>query len=334
MNAQTVIYYQFGSPQEVLTIESKTIQPPKEQEVLVRMSACPINPSDLIPIRGSYANRISLPAIPGYEGVGVVEAIGPRVSPHLIGKRVLPLRGEGTWKEIVKTSAHYTVPIPDSIDDVTAAQLYINPLTAWAICTDVLQLSADDVLVVNACGSSIGRIFVQLSKVLGFRLIAVTRNNRHTEDLLQLGASDVIDTSQVALYEAVMTLTNGRGATAAIDSIGGSSGTALAFCVRPNGRFITIGLLSGLQVDWRAIAEEAKVHANIFHLRHWNQKVSTIQWQETFQILIQLVEDQKLEFLGANALYDLSAVKKAVKFVECSNRAKGKVFLSSNYWKC
>lgn len=101
------------------------------------MLARPINPSDLIPIRGSYAHRISLPNIPGYEGVGIVEEVGPLVSKNLIGKRVLPLLGEGTWQEFVKTSAEYAVCIPDTIDDFTAAQLYINPVTAWVVCTEV-----------------------------------------------------------------------------------------------------------------------------------------------------------------------------------------------------
>src|SRR5690625_617952 len=122
------------------------------------MLARPINPSDLIPIRGSYSHRISLPNIPGYEGVGIVEDVGAFVSQNLIGKRVLPLRGEGTWQEYVKTSAELAVSIPNSIDDFTASQMYINPITAWVVCTEVLKLRPNDVLLVNACGSSIGQI--------------------------------------------------------------------------------------------------------------------------------------------------------------------------------
>jgi NADPH:quinone reductase-like Zn-dependent oxidoreductase len=122
-----VKFYEFGSPKDVLKIEYKKIEPPKDNEVLVRMLARPINPSDLIPIRGSYSHRISLPNIPGYEGVGIVEDVGPLAPPNLIGKRVLPLRGEGTWQEFVRTSAEFAVPIPDSIDDFTASQMYINP---------------------------------------------------------------------------------------------------------------------------------------------------------------------------------------------------------------
>lgn len=96
MEAKCVTFYEFGNPQKVLKVENKFIQRPFEGEVLVRMTTRPINPSDLLPIRGAYSHRIPLPAIPGYEGVGIVEEVGPSVSKELIGKRVLPLRGEGT----------------------------------------------------------------------------------------------------------------------------------------------------------------------------------------------------------------------------------------------
>ena len=329
MDAKCIKFYEFGRPKEVLKVEYKSIEPPKDNEVLVRMLARPINPSDLIPIRGAYSHRISLPNIPGYEGVGVVENVGSLVSKNLIGKRVLPLRGEGTWQEFVKTSAEFAVPIPNSIDDFTASQMYINPITAWVTCTEVLKLGPNDFLLVNACGSSIGHIFAQLSKVIGFRLIAVTRNNKYTEDLLYLGASYVIDTSKVPLYETVMELTNGVGADAAIDSIGGSSGNDLAFCVHPNGDFLTIGLLSGVQVNWADIIDTAKVNANMFHLRNWNKNVSAIKWQETFSRLIRLIDEKKLRLMKVNSQYDLSNVKIAIDAVESPKINKGKVFLTS-----
>ncbi|MFJ8260738.1 zinc-dependent alcohol dehydrogenase family protein [Rummeliibacillus sp. NPDC094406] len=330
MNAKCIKFYEFGSPKDVLRVESKSIELPKDNEVLVRMLARPINPSDLIPIRGSYSHRISLPNIPGYEGVGIVEDVGPLVSQHLIGKRVLPLRGEGTWQEFVKTSAEFAVPIPDSIDNFTASQMYINPITAWVVCTEVLKLKPNDVLLVNACGSSIGRIFAQLSKVLGFRLIAVTRNNKYTEDLLHLGAYYVIDTSKSRLNETVMELTNGIGADAAIDAVGGSDGNEIAFCLHPNGNFLTIGLLSGIQVNWKDIVTKAKVNANMFHLRHWNKNVSAHIWQETFNCLIRLINDKKLSLMMADFQYDLLNVKEAIDVIESSKITEGKVFLTSH----
>ncbi|MEK1832451.1 zinc-dependent alcohol dehydrogenase family protein [Priestia megaterium] len=310
MKATSIKFYEFGEPQQVLQIENKQVKDPGVGEVLVRMKTRPINPSDLIPIRGAYSNRISLPAIPGYEGVGTVEEVGPSVSKWFLGKRVLPLRGEGTWQEFVKTSAELAIIVPDYLEDYIAAQLYINPITAWVICTEVLALKPGDDLIVNACGSSIGRVFAQLSRILGFRLIAVTRNNIYTEELTQLGASYVINTGTTPLYDTVMELTNGRGAKAAIDSIGGPSGTNLAYCVSPNGIFLTIGLLSGIPVNWAEIMNNNKIKTNIFHLRHWNQKVSTRKWHETFYQLIQFIHKKQLTFTKPQAQYHLPDVKK------------------------
>jgi NADPH:quinone reductase-like Zn-dependent oxidoreductase len=166
-------------------------------------------------------------------------------------------------------------------------------------------------------------------KILGFRLIAVTRNNHYTEELLRLGASYVIDTSKLPLHETVMELTNGKGADAAIDSVGGSSGTDLAFCVHPNGNFLTIGLLSGVQVNWADIVKKAKVNANMFYLRNWNKNVPTEKWLGTFNHLIRLINDKKLSLMMEDSLYDLLNVKEAVEVVGSSKIAKGKVFLTS-----
>ncbi|MED4531946.1 zinc-dependent alcohol dehydrogenase family protein [Metabacillus fastidiosus] len=329
MEAKCVKFYEFGDPKDVLTVEYKDIQPPKKNEVLVRMLTRPINPSDLIPIRGSYSHRISLPSIPGYEGVGIVEDVGSLVQQTLIGKRVLPLRGEGTWQEYVRTSAEFAVIIPNSINDFMASQLYINPITAWVICIEELGLKPNDILLVNACGSSIGHIFAQLSKILGFQLIAITRNNNYTNELLRLGASYVINTSENPLYETVMELTNGIGADAAIDSIGGSDGNNLAFCVHPNGIFLSMGLLSKRQVNWIEIIKNAKVNPKIFHLRHWNKKVSIENWQKTFHCLITLINNKQLQLMLPDSHYDLLEIKRAIDIAESSKKRKGKVFLTN-----
>ncbi|MEY9869168.1 NADPH:quinone reductase-like Zn-dependent oxidoreductase [Peribacillus sp. B2I2] len=329
MEAKCVTFYEFGNPQKVLKVENKFIQRPFEGEVLVRMTTRPINPSDLLPIRGAYSHRIPLPSIPGYEGVGIVEEVGASVSKELIGKRVLPLRGEGTWQDYVKASAELAIVIPDSIEDHIAAQLYINPITAWLIITEVLALKPDDVLLVNACGSSIGRLFAQLSRILGFKLIAVTRNDKYTEELHELGAAYVIDTSQSSLHDTVMEWTNGRGANAAIDSVGGIDGSELAFCVRPNGILLTIGLLSGKSVNWAEVSQRTKVNVKMFHLRHWNQQASVQTWHETFNLLMGFIADERLMFMKPDSYYGLQDVQEAIRITETPVGNRGKIFLSS-----
>lgn len=316
----------FGNPNEVLEITDKEIAPPEAGEVLVRMLARPINPSDLIPVRGSYSHRIPLPYIPGYEGVGVVADVGANVSKELIGKRILPLRGDGTWQDFVRAPAAFAVPVPQSIDNIYAAQLYINPVTAWVTLTEVLRLQPDSVLLVNACGSVIGHLYAQLARVLNLRLIAVVRNNKHTQKLLELGASEVVDISSQSLFEMVMDKTNGKGADAAVDSLGGSAGSDLAACLRSQGQFLSIGLWSGQQMDWGAFADKVKM--NIFHLRHWNKRVSQEKWQGTFQQIFRLVEKKELLLGIEKANYDLADIKQALDTL--ADGRKGKVILSGS----
>lgn len=328
MTRQCIKFHEFGRPEDVLTIKDQSIEALESSELLVRMIMSPINPSDLIPIRGMYAHRIDLPAVPGFEGVGIVEKVGSAISTNLIGKRVLPLRGEGTWQQYVKVQANLAVLLPDDIDDFTAAQLYINPLTAWIICTEVLKLQQNDTLIINACGSAIGRIFAQLSKIIGFHLIAVTRSDYYTKELIELGATTVINTSKDDLQDRIITITDGKGATAGIDSIGSLEGTELAYCLQSEGHFLTLGLLSGIPVNWQAIAQETKVHAGIFHLRHWNRQVTIEAWQFAFQQLITFIMEGKLKLMKPSLQYNFKNIKEAIQEVQKPNKNKGKIFLT------
>lgn len=102
---QSVQFDQFGEPAEVLQTRDIETPHPKSGEVLVRMLFSPVNPSDLMTVRGVYGKLPNLPCTPGYEGVGVVEASGGGLlGKFLVGKRVALLNGiNGNWQE--KTTA-------------------------------------------------------------------------------------------------------------------------------------------------------------------------------------------------------------------------------------
>lgn len=321
-------YTAFGNPLEVLELEKRASLPLHPNEIAVRMILSPINPSDLIPIRGAYAHRMKLPTIPGYEGVGVVEELGSSVPRSLLGQRVLPLRGEGTWQQYVKTTANVAVRVPHGVDDETASQIYVNPVTAWLICQDELQLNADDVLIANACGSAIGRVFAQLSNAFGYRLIAIARNDLHTQQLALRGAWAVINTSKESLLDRVMELTQGKGATAGIDSIGGLDGHALIDCIRPRGHVLSIGLLSGIPLDWAQIHQKHPVViVKPYWLRRWIEGVSDVQWHETFEDLFRLVTEGTLQMDSARQRFGLHEYKKAISGAE-QRGLPGKVLFS------
>lgn len=257
---QSFIYESYGLPHQVLKLKEKCQPHLHPQELLVKMLYAPVNPSDLIPMTGAYAHRISLPATAGYEGVGLVADVGSALSRKLIGQRVLPLEGEGTWQSFVKCPASHAFFVPEPLDSISASQLYINPLTAWLLCTEVLALKPGQKLAVNAAASSIGQIFAQLSRILGFEFIAITRNNKKYQLLKERGAQEL----RTDLHNLEV--------DAAIDCVGGQAGTDLASCVRSGGKFQALGLLSGEQVDWEKLAQ-LPIDVGIFHLRHWNGRI-------------------------------------------------------------
>jgi len=328
MIGRRVVYRNYGEPQSVLTVENRNIAPLLEQEVLIRMNLMPINPSDLIPIRGSYAHRTTLPAVPGYEGVGVIEEVGANGSKALIGKRVLPLRGDGTWQDYVKIKKERLIFVPDEIDDDSAAQMYINPLTAWVVCKEKLCLKPENVVIINAAGSVLGKIFAQLSLLIGFTLIAVVRREESKKELLELGATFVIDEYEESFVDQVMAITAGKGADVAIDSIGGEKGDRLAGCVRTQGKFLAIGLLSGKQVDWAHHSK--RLQTGMFHLRHWNQQVSLDYWHRVYNELLSIVASHRLILPNIGDRYSLSNVNQAVKQAEPFTSRYGKVVLCAS----
>src|SRR6201982_559604 len=130
---KALIFREAGEPKSVLKLEE--ISPPllPAGEALVRVLLSPINASDLHMVHGRYGYQPELPASPGIEGVGVVEAGGPGVQAPMVGARVVFVDTWNTWRERIVCSVDKLVLVPDGLHDAAAATSYINPLTAWAL---------------------------------------------------------------------------------------------------------------------------------------------------------------------------------------------------------
>src|SRR5262245_12417410 len=98
---RAAVFDRFGNPADVLSVRDIPIPEPGPGQVRVRMLASPINPSDLMTVRGKYAKLPELPAVPGYEGVGIVDAAGSGLlGKFLRGKRVVAINSRsGDWAE-------------------------------------------------------------------------------------------------------------------------------------------------------------------------------------------------------------------------------------------
>ncbi|HYG90807.1 MAG TPA: zinc-dependent alcohol dehydrogenase family protein [Azospirillum sp.] len=325
--ARAIRYDRFGEPTEVLRLHELPDAEPGPGEVLVRMTARSVNPSDLLTIRGTYAQHTPLPSTPGWEGVGTVVAAGPGASADLVGKRVLPLRGAGTWQELVTAPAAWAVPVPAGIADGMAAQLYINPVAVWLMLTEELRLAPGDVLLVNAAGSACGRIAAQLCRERGLRMVGIVRSDAYTDELRALGAAAVVNTAREPVGPVVARLTEGRGAAAALDAVGGAAGAALLDHLAPGGALLAYGLLSGalLRPDAAELARRG-LTARDYWLRRWVERCTPEAWHTAFAAIMERVANGRL-VLPVAAAYDLADVAQAVRAAEASGRS-GKILLA------
>ncbi|MFY0541966.1 alcohol dehydrogenase catalytic domain-containing protein [Nannocystis pusilla] len=135
-------------------------------QAAVDFLAAPINPADLLNLRGQYGVVPTLPANAGFEGVGLVTAVGPGVDHIRVGDRVL--LGGGTWRERHILSAAGLFALPPGLPSEQLAMLTVNPLTARALIHDA-QLQPGQWVIKNAANSGVGRAFFTLAKKAGAR---------------------------------------------------------------------------------------------------------------------------------------------------------------------
>lgn len=322
---RAVRFSTFGEPANVLTLEDLPTPQPGPGEVLVRLRVRPINPSDLFAIRGNYGRLPKLPATPGMESSGVIEALGEGVTTLRVGQLVIPTVN-GTWQEYGVSRAEAVTPVPEGLDERAAAMVTVNPTTAWLLLHEELKVKPGEYVLQNAANSAVGRHVIQLCRKAGFRSINVVRRRDVIPELIKNGADHVICEADEDVAERINEITDGKGAHYAIDSVAGPSGSRLAQALRSGGTMIVFGAISGqpLTLDPGSMLFRGTTVRG-FWLAHWYRTATPEQMTALFGSLFPLIADGTIHAPVA-AEYDLADVKEAVAVAEGSDR-NGKVLL-------
>lgn len=266
-------------------------------QLLVRMTASAINPTDFNVIHGRYAEALQravwnyrkptfyllpkgsplkrAPCTLGSEGVGVVEAVGGGFwARRLLGKRVAVVAADspdsGTWAEYLAVDATHALPLPDDIDDAQGAMFFINPMTAYILVREVLCVPRGAYLLQTAGGSALGKMIIRLGRHYGFKTISVVRRKDRVSALRRLGGDEVIATDGEDLFTRVAELTDGGGVHYAIDSVAGPLFGEALRCLAPRGRLICFGTLG--QADTQLPVREMMMslgRVEGFYLGNW-----------------------------------------------------------------
>ncbi len=328
---KAIVFDRFGPPGEVLQVREVDRPVPGRGEVRVRMLASPVNPSDLLVVRGQYGRLPDLPATPGFEGVGVIDAAGPGLLRLLRGlrpgRRVAVLNGHGgNWQEYVVVPARQVVPVPADIPDEQAATFFVNPATALVMTQWVLRVPAGAWLLQTAAGSALGRMVVRLGRHAGFRTINVVRRPQLADELRRAGADAVVATDAESLEERVRDLTAGAGVPFALDAVGGATGLAAVKALAPGGRLLVYGTLSGepIALDPRVLMGGQKSIAG-FWLSEWVRGQGVLTMLQLFRRIKRLLRAGVLTSEVA-ASFPFDQIQAAVQRAEAPGR-QGKVLL-------
>ena len=317
------VYETHGNPADVLHVESRPWPTPGAGEVIVKMRAAPINPADLNQIEGKYPVRAELPATPGFEGAGIVAEVDRDVTNVNAGALVILPHNAGTWRDAVAVKADELVVVPAGIEPVHAAMLKINPMTAWRLLHDYVDLARGDWLIQNAANSAAGRAVIQIAHELGYKTVNVVRRSELIGELRAEGGDVVLVDSENLRHE-VQDAIGGPPIRLGLNAVGGESALRLANCLAPGSTLVTYGAMSlqPLKIpNGLLIFKDLRLRG--IWINKWYDNATPAQRMEAFQHLFEMAKRGLLQTKVEKA-YPLSEAKSAVAHAARGQRS-GKI---------
>lgn len=215
---------------------------PGPNEIVVRNGAIGVNFIDIYQRTGLYP--VAVPAVLGQEAAGVVTAAGDS-APFRPGDRVAYM-GAGTYAEETVTDAGRAARLPAGVSEDAAAASFLKGLTAEMLLRQVYPVKAGQTALVTAAAGGVGLLLCRWAVQLGVRVIAVVGGTEKVAAVKALGVTDVIDRSETPdIAGTVRSLTNGRGADVAYDSVGKATFEACLDALALRGMMVTYGNASG-----------------------------------------------------------------------------------------
>ncbi|WP_329453848.1 medium chain dehydrogenase/reductase family protein [Streptomyces sp. NBC_01497] len=226
-----------------LRLVRRALPAPAAGQALVRVESTAVSFAESAMRRGRYYGQPAFPFVPGYDLVGVVEAVGPRVDRAMVGRRVAALTKTGGWTTAALLTAADLVEVPDGIGPDEAETLIVNGLTAYQMVHRSAKVRAGQTVLITGAAGGVGSVLVQLARDAGARVIG-TAGARHHEALRALGA-EPIDYRDPKLAARVRELAP-DGVDAVFDHLGGKSVTLSYRLLNRTGTLVSYSIAAAL----------------------------------------------------------------------------------------
>jgi NADPH2:quinone reductase len=233
---------QAGGPEQ-LAWEEVEVGDPRSGQVRLKQTAIGLNFIDIYHRSGLYPQK--LPFIPGVEGAGVVESIGPGVDGLKTGDRVAYAGPIGGYAETRLIAADRLVTLPDDISDEQAAAMMLQGMTVDMLIRSVWPLHAGDTILIHAAAGGVGLIMCQWAAALGATVIGAVSSDEKADLARAHGCRHAIVYSKQDFVLEVARLTDGKKLPVVYDSVGRDTFVRSLDCLQKRGLMVSFGQASG-----------------------------------------------------------------------------------------
>ena len=242
-------------PPDVLTPVERPDPVPGAGDVLIRVAAAGVNRPDVMQRLGKYPPPPGASDLPGLEVAGRVDALGDGVTEWRVGDRVCALVSGGGYATLCVAPAVQCLPVPASMDLVTAAAIPETFFTVWTNVFDRGRLRAGETALFHGGSSGIGTTAIQLAVARGARVLATAGSDEKCRACEQLGAERAINYRSEDFVDVVKQVTGGRGVDLILDIVGGDYIARDLAALAMEGRLVVIGHMGGdtATIDFRRV---------------------------------------------------------------------------------
>lgn len=296
---------------ENLQIQSVELPEPEPGQVRIKVQASGVNFADVMMRLGLYPDAPKLPAVPGYEVAGVVDAVGAGVEDHWLDKPVLAMCNFGGYSEYVCLDPKLVHLRPEGVSAIQGAALLVNYLTAWQMVMVMAPARKGDLVLVQSAAGGVGQAVIQLCHLAGARVVGSASSAKH-DGLREQGLEYVFDSRRRDFATAVRAATGGHGVDIALEPRNGpwimESYHAMAKCGRlvlfgfshaatgsSSGTLSSLRTLAGipwLKLNPIRLMNDNKSMAGVNLGRMWDMGHKTNQWVES---LLELLSAGKID---------------------------------------
>jgi len=316
-----------------LKSEQKEIRELKDDEVLIKMVAAPVNPSDIAFMQGGYNITKTTPVVPGFEGAGNVLAAGKsHKAEQLLNKKVSCFAQEdtdGTWAEYYITKVKNCIPLAEEMPDEQAACFAVNPFTAYGLFEEA-RISKSTAIIQNAAGSQVGNFIRKLAARSKVDVINIVRKESTLKSLKDEGVKYVLNSSEDDFTEKLHEMATLLNANIAFDAVAGEM-TGILYNNMPAGsRVIVYGGLS----------DKAVSHLEVLQLIFKNKLLKGFNLNDYIlntgrQRFHEISDELQAMFIKGELKTDIQAAFPLEKIMDAlkqylGNMSKGKVLLKSH----